>query len=116
MSFWRQQRVFFLARALVRKHNFLILDEPTSGVDYNTREKILKMLTSLSKGGVTIIIAHTIYLNCKKTSWVVCMNKTIIAEGPPSEVLTNANLLKTYGLVENKEDGNSNGIGDEIAK
>ena len=44
------------------------------------------------------------------------MNKTIIAEGPPSEVLTNANLLKTYGLVENKEDGNSNGIGGEIAK
>jgi len=30
--------------------------------------------------------------------------------------LTNANLLKTYGLVENKEEGNSNGIGDEKAR
>jgi zinc/manganese transport system ATP-binding protein len=116
LSGGEQQRVF-LARALVRKPSFLILDEPTSGVDYNTREKILKMLTSLSKVGLTIIIAtHDLPGIARRLPWVVCMNKTIIAEGPPSEVLTNANLLKTYGLVENKEDGNSNGIGDEIAK
>ena len=116
LSGGEQQRVF-LARALVRKPSFLILDEPTSGVDYNTREKILKMLTSLSKGGLTIIIAtHDLPGIARRLPWVVCMNKTIIAEGPPSEVLTNANLLKTYGLVENKEDGNSNGIGDEIAR
>lgn len=116
LSGGEQQRVF-LARALVRKPSYLILDEPTSGVDYNTREKILKMLTSLSKGGVTIIIAtHDLPGIARRLPWVVCMNKTIIAEGPPSEVLTNANLLKTYGLVENKEDGNSNVIGSEIAK
>jgi ABC-type Mn2+/Zn2+ transport system ATPase subunit len=116
LSGGEQQRVF-LARALVRKPSFLILDEPTSGVDYNTREKILKMLTSLSKGGLTIIIAtHDLPGIARRLPWVVCMNKTIIAEGPPSDVLTNANLLKTYGLVENKEDGNSNGIGDENAR
>jgi ABC-type Mn2+/Zn2+ transport system ATPase subunit len=116
LSGGEQQRVF-LARALVRKPSFLILDEPTSGVDYNTREKILNMLTSLSKGGLTIIIAtHDLPGIARRLPWVVCMNKTIVAEGPPSEVLTNANLLKTYGLVENKEDGNSNGIGGEIAR
>ncbi|MGI0002053.1 MAG: metal ABC transporter ATP-binding protein [Nitrososphaeraceae archaeon] len=116
LSGGEQQRVF-LARALVRKPSFLILDEPTSGVDYNTREKILKMLTSLNKCGVTIIIAtHDLPGIARRLPWVVCMNKSIIAEGPPSEVLTNANLLKTYGLVENKEDGNNNGIDSEIAK
>jgi zinc/manganese transport system ATP-binding protein len=74
-------------------------------------------LTSLSKGGLTIIMTtHDLPGIARRLPWVVCMNKTIIAEGPPSEVLTNANLLKTYGLVENKEDGNSNGIGGEIAK
>ena len=68
LSGGEQQRVF-LARALVRKPSFLILDEPTSGVDYNTREKILKMLTSLSKGGLTIIIDYTRSTwNCKKAS------------------------------------------------
>ena len=116
LSGGEQQRVF-LARALVRKPSFLILDEPTSGVDYNTREKILKMLMSLSKGGLTIIIAtHDLPGIARRLPWVVCMNKTIVAEGLPSEVLTNANLLKTYGLVENKEDGNSNGIGGKIAR
>jgi ABC-type Mn2+/Zn2+ transport system ATPase subunit len=116
LSGGEQQRVF-LARALVRKPSFLILDEPTSGVDYNTREKIMKMLTSLSKGGLTIIMAtHDLPGIARRLPWVVCINKTIIAEGPPPEVLTNANLLKTYGLVENKEDGNSNGFGGKIAK
>jgi zinc/manganese transport system ATP-binding protein len=118
LSGGEQQRVF-LARALVRKPSFLILDEPTSGVDHNTREKILKMLTSLSKGGLTIIMTtHDLPGIARRLPWVVCMNKTIIAEGPPSEVLTNANLMKTYGLVENNNDnnGDSNGISDEIAK
>lgn len=116
LSGGEQQRVF-LARALVRKPSFLILDEPTSGVDYNTRERILKMLTSLSEGGLTIVMTtHDLSGIARRLPWVVCMNKTIIAEGPPSEALTNANLLKTYGLMENKEDDNSNGIGGEIAK
>jgi ABC-type Mn2+/Zn2+ transport system ATPase subunit len=100
LSGGEQQRVF-LARALVRKPSFLILDEPTSGVDHNTREKILKTLTSLSKAGLTIIMTtHDLPGVARRLPWVVCMNKTIIAAGHPSEVLTDANLLKTYGLVE----------------
>jgi ABC-type Mn2+/Zn2+ transport system ATPase subunit len=100
LSGGEQQRVF-LARALIRKPSFLILDEPTSGVDHNTREKILKMLTSLSKAGLTIIMTtHDLPGVARRLPWVVCMNKTIIAAGHPSEVLTDANLLKTYGLVE----------------
>jgi ABC-type Mn2+/Zn2+ transport system ATPase subunit len=100
LSGGEQQRVF-LARALVRKPSFLILDEPTSGVDHNTREKILKTLTSLSKVGLTIIMTtHDLPGVARRLPWVVCMNKTIIAAGHPSEVLTDSNLLKTYGLVE----------------
>ena len=100
LSGGEQQRVF-LARALVRKPSFLILDEPTSGVDHNTREKILKTLTSLSKAGLTIIMTtHDLPGVARRLPWVVCLNKTIIAAGHPSEVLTDANLLKTYGLAE----------------
>ena len=100
LSGGEQQRVF-LARALIRKPSLLILDEPTSGVDHNTREKILKILTSLSKVGLTIIMTtHDLPRIDRRLPWVVCMNKTVIAEGNPSEVLTNANLLKTYGFGE----------------
>jgi zinc/manganese transport system ATP-binding protein len=101
LSGGEQQRVF-LARALVRKPNILILDEPTSGVDHNTREKILKVLLSLNDVGMTIIMAtHDIQGIARRLPWIVCMNKTVITEGHPSDVLTDQNLLKTYGLMDN---------------
>jgi zinc/manganese transport system ATP-binding protein len=114
LSGGEQQRVF-LARALVRKPNVLILDEPTSGVDHNTREKILKVLSSLSDIGLTIIMAtHDIRGIARRLPWVVCMNMTVIAEGRPSDILTDKNLLKTYGLMDNR-DADSDNSDDRIA-
>jgi|SRR5215203_3584034 ABC-type Mn2+/Zn2+ transport system ATPase subunit len=107
LSGGQQQRVF-LARALIRKPSILVLDEPTSGVDHNTQEKILNILTALSKAGLTIIMTtHDLSGIARRLPWVVCMNKKILAEGSPSEVLTKENLLKTYGLVvkENNDIG-----------
>jgi ABC-type Mn2+/Zn2+ transport system ATPase subunit len=105
LSGGEQQRVF-LARALIRKPNVLVLDEPISGVDHTTREKILDILTSLSRKGLTIILTtHDLSGIAKRLPWVVCMNKKIIAEGIPSEVLTETNLLRAFGLVvEEKND------------
>jgi ABC-type Mn2+/Zn2+ transport system ATPase subunit len=109
LSGGEQQRVF-LARALVRKPNILVLDEPTSGVDHNTREKILKMLSSLSDLGMTIIMStHDIQGIARRLPWIVCLNKTVIAEGHPSEVLTDMNLLRTYGLIDNSSPDNDDG-------
>src|SRR5918999_3002403 len=108
LSGGEQQRVF-LARALVRKPNVLLLDEPISGVDHNTREKILKVLSSLSDIGMTIIMAtHDIRGIARRLPWVVCMNKTVIAEGHPHDILTDKNLLKTYGLMDNSGVDNHN--------
>ena len=112
LSGGEQQRIF-LARALIRKPSILVLDEPISGIDHNTREKILSILKSLSKSGLTIIMTtHDLSGIARRLPWVVCMNKKIIAEGTPSETLTDANLLKTYGLVDNNNEGDA---GDDIA-
>jgi ABC-type Mn2+/Zn2+ transport system ATPase subunit len=109
LSGGEQQRVF-LARALVRKPNILILDEPTSGVDHNTREKILKVVSSLSDVGMTIIMAtHDLRGIARHLPWVVCVNKTVIAEGRPSDVLTDKIILKTYGLMDNSGVDTDNG-------
>jgi len=100
LSGGEQQRVF-LARALIRNPDILILDEPASGVDYNTREKILGNLNDLHLKGMTIILTtHDLAGIAKRLPWVVCINQNIVAEGTPEETLTEANLFKTYGLVE----------------
>ena len=102
LSGGEQQRVF-LARALIRHPDIVVLDEPTSGVDNNTRETVLGVLQRLNEGGATIILTtHDISGIAKRLPWLVCMNKHIISQGPPLEVLTNENLLRTYGPVESE--------------
>ena len=104
LSGGEQQRVF-LARALIRKPTILVLDEPISGVDYNTREKIMEILRSLNHDlDMTIIMTtHDLGGIGKRLPWVICMNKAIIAEGDPSMILTKDNLLRTYGLADYNE-------------
>ena len=101
LSGGEQQRVF-LARALIRKPTILVLDEPISGVDFNTREKIMEILRSLNQDlDMTIIMTtHDLGGIGKELPWVICMNKTIVTEGVPSMILTKDNLLRTYGLAD----------------
>lgn len=98
LSGGEQQRVF-LARALIRNPDILVLDEPTSGVDYIAREKIMENLKDLNASGMTIILTtHDLSGIVRSLPWVVCINRHIIAEGRPEDTLTEINLLKTYGL------------------
>jgi ABC-type Mn2+/Zn2+ transport system ATPase subunit len=100
LSGGEQQRVF-LARALIRNPDVLVLDEPTSGVDYNSREKILGILNDLNIKGMTILVTtHDIAGMATRLPWLVCINRNVIAEGKPENTLTETNLLKTYGLSE----------------
>lgn len=102
LSGGEQQRVF-LARALIRLPDIIVLDEPTSGVDNTTRETVLGVLQRLNESGATIVLTtHDISGIAKGLPWIVCMNKHIISQGPPLEVLTSENLLRTYGPIESE--------------
>jgi zinc/manganese transport system ATP-binding protein len=96
LSGGQQQRVF-LARALLGKPQFLILDEPTVGVDLKTQHDILHLLASLSQQGITILLTtHDLNAVAAHLPWLICFNHGVIAQGPPASVFTPDILRATY--------------------
>jgi len=97
LSGGQQQRVF-LARALIRAPDLLLLDEPTSGADIKTRHEILHLLAELNAEGITVLLTtHDLNAVAAHLPWVICMNRRIVAEGTPDEVFTPETLGRTYG-------------------
>ncbi|HET7653151.1 MAG TPA: metal ABC transporter ATP-binding protein [Acidimicrobiales bacterium] len=97
LSGGQQQRVF-VARALLRRPDLLLLDEPTSGVDVRTRHEVLHLLGDLNADGLAIALTtHDLNGIAAHLPHLVCLNTSVIGEGAPREVLTPAVLERTYG-------------------
>ncbi len=93
-----QQQRMFLARALIRKPQLLLLDEPTSGVDISTRHAVLHLLADLHADGMGIVLTtHDLNGIAAHLPHLVCVNKHIVAEGTPEEVITPDVLEETFG-------------------
>ena len=92
-----QQQRMFLARAMIRRCELVLLDEPTSGVDLRTRHDVLHLLHELNREGMTILLTtHDLNWVAAHLPRVVCLNGTVIADGPPTEVFTPEVLRRTY--------------------
>lgn len=97
LSGGQQQRVF-IARALFHRPELLVLDEPTSGVDVGTRHEVLHLLSDLHASGVSIVLTtHDLNGLAAHLPRIVCLNKTVIADGAPAEIITPEVLERTYG-------------------
>ena len=97
LSGGQQQRVF-LARALIREPELLLLDEPTSGADIKTRHEILHLLSDLNREGISVLLTtHDLNSVAAHLPWVICLNKRIVAQGTPDDVFTSEILGRTYG-------------------
>lgn len=96
LSGGQQQRVF-LARALIAQPAMLVLDEPTTGVDMRTAEQVLHLLGELNRAGTTILMTtHDLNAAAAHVPWVICLNRRIVAQGPPELVFTETTLNETY--------------------
>jgi zinc/manganese transport system ATP-binding protein len=93
-----QQQRMFLARALLREPQLLLMDEPTSGVDVSTRHDVLHLLADLHEEGVAIVLTtHDLNGMAAHLPHLVCVNSRIVADGTPNEVITPAVLEQTFG-------------------
>ena len=92
-----QRQRMFLARALLRRCELLLLDEPTSGVDLATRGDVLRLLGELHHLGLTVLLTtHDLNFVAAHLPRVVCLNVEITADGAPRDVLTTDVLARTY--------------------
>lgn len=90
LSGGQQQRVM-VARALAGNPELLLLDEPTSGIDYAASAKIYELLSQLNSTlGITVImVSHDIENAIRFASKVACINRTLCFFGDKAEFQAN---------------------------
>ena len=83
-----------LIAALLHQPDILFLDEPTVGVDVQSRQIIVTNLQQLNREGITIVYtSHDMHEAEQLCSYVALMNKgKIVCEGIPSELLRDENV------------------------
>jgi len=96
-----QQQRAFLARALCQTPQWYLLDEPFTGVDQATEDKILQVLRREVDTGKSVIMIHHDLTRARTIfDKIILINRRLIAFGPPREVLTEDNILKTYSGLQ----------------
>lgn len=93
-----QQQRMFLARALQRHPQLLLLDEPTSGVDVATRHEMLHLLAELNAEGTAIVLTtHDLNGVAAHVPELVAVRGRVLRRGTPREVMTAEILAETFG-------------------
>ena len=104
-----EKQISLIARALIKKPDILILDEPVANLDYKSKFFVIDKINELSKLNTKILcVTHDISMITKIYDRVIMLKDgNIIADGYQNMVINSENLNKLYGIkVEvNKNNG-----------
>jgi ATP-binding cassette, subfamily B, bacterial len=94
-----QRQRLAIARAMIRDAPVLILDEPTTGLDAESGEKVMEPLRRLMSGRTTIVISHNL-MTVREASEIVVLDGGRVAErGSHTDLLEQDGLYAhLYGL------------------
>jgi manganese/zinc/iron transport system ATP- binding protein len=96
LSGGQRQRVL-LAQAAAQEADLLLLDEPFTGVDRPTHAAARALLGDWRDEGRTVIVAtHDLESAARDYDLVLCLNRRLVAFGPPAETCTEAVLAETF--------------------
>jgi ABC-type Mn2+/Zn2+ transport system ATPase subunit len=96
LSGGQRQRVL-IARALVQDAPVVLLDEPFTGLDAVSAERLEQLTATLAAEGRALLIATHDVVQARRWDRVLCLNQRQVAFGAPQEVLTREALEATYG-------------------
>lgn len=91
-----------IAAALVRNPKVLLLDEPTTSLDYSHQLEVINLLSSLKRerGMTVIVVLHDLNLVARFADRVLILkNGELIADGCPEDVITPANLAEAFSIL-----------------
>lgn len=92
------QRVLF-ARAMIRKPDLLVLDEPVQGVDFSGEValyELVRQIRDTTQSGI-LMISHDLHVVMAETDTVICLNGHVCCRGTPSAVKRSPEYLKLFG-------------------
>lgn len=95
-----QRQRTLLARALARRPQLLILDEPTNGLDLPAEEAFLRFLADLNREEkmTLLFVTHQLTLAARYGTHIALLHNGRVQTGPAREILTPENLGPAYGM------------------
>lgn len=95
-----ERQLVFLARILTQQPDILILDEPTSHLDFGNQIRFLEIIGKLASKGLSIIMSSHFpdhaFISSNKVA--IMKNKQFIDFGKPEETITEDNLKNAYDI------------------
>lgn len=99
LSYGQKKRAA-LAAVLSMEPRILVLDEPTANLDPMNRASLIELINDLNrdKGITTIVAMHDVNAVSQLADRIYVLNKRMVADGPPTEIFMDFDLLRENNL------------------
>jgi iron complex transport system ATP-binding protein len=107
-----ERQLVLIARSLAQQPKVLVMDEPSSNLDYGNQVRMLRHVHALVEDGLAVIMSshYPNHAFLWATTVALMQDGAIVGYGSPQEVLTERSLQQIYGIpVEVLERGNDDG-------
>ena len=96
------RQLLALASIIVCEPDIIILDEPTTGLDFRECEKVMEVISQMNDSGTTVVmVCHDMEVVADHAKRVIAMTQgQIVADGQTIEVLRNRDAVSRAHLLE----------------